>query len=201
MAGETTARVVVVDDNPATLYSTSRILRAAGFDILEGTTGEQALELAKQDADILLLDVDLPDIHGFEVCRQLRGDHRTARLPVIHISATFVKETNKAEGLDAGGDGYLTHPVEPPVLIATVNAFLRTRRAEDEMRRSEAKFKAVFENASSGIILLDQQLKYLEVNPAFCGLLNRTREEIAGQPLPAFMPSGASANLQEIERA
>ena len=136
MENEAYARVVVVDDNPATLYSTSRVLRAAGFDVTEGTTGEQALELASKGTDILLLDVNLPDIHGFEVCRRLRADAQTARLPVVHISATFVKEINKAEGLDAGGDGYLTHPIEPPVLIATVNAFLRTRRAEDEMAKS-----------------------------------------------------------------
>ena len=76
---------------------------------------------------------------------------------MVHVSATFVKEIDKAQGLDAGGDGYLTHPVEPPVLIATVNAFLRARRAEDEMRKSEAKFKAVFDNAPSGILLLDQR--------------------------------------------
>jgi len=123
------ARVVVVDDNPATLYSTSHVLRAAGFDVIEGTTGDEALELtSKGAADILLLDVNLPDIHGFEVCRRLREDPRTARLPVVHVSATFVKEIHKTEGLDAGGDDYLTHPIEPPVLIATVNAFLRAPR-------------------------------------------------------------------------
>jgi PAS domain S-box-containing protein len=200
MAEEAAPRVLVVDDNPATLYSTSRVLRAAEFAVTEGINGEQALEYAL-NADILLLDVNLPDIHGFDVCRQLRSDPRTMRLPVIHISATFVKEIDKVQGLNAGGDGYLTHPVEPPVLIATVNAFLRARRAEDEMRKSEAKFKAVFDNAVSGILLLDQHLNYLEINPAMCELLSRSREQIVGQPLRAFMPPGTSADAQEIERA
>src|SRR6185437_15900451 len=200
MPDQTAARVLVIDDNPATLYSTSRVLRGAHFDVTEGINGEQALAHALT-TDLLLLDVNLPDIHGFEVCRRLRSDPRTARLPVIHLSATFVKEIDKAQGLDAGSDGYLTHPIEPPVLIATVNAFLRARRAEDEMRKSEAKFKAVFENAVSGILLLDQHLTYLEVNPAMCALLNRSREEIVGQPLSAFMPPGISADPREIERA
>jgi PAS domain S-box-containing protein len=195
-----TAHVAVVDDNPATLYSTSRVLRGANFNVSEGISGEQALELAFKGIDILLLDVNLPDIHGFDICKQLRADPRTARLPVIHVSATFVKEVDKAQGLDSGGDGYLIHPIEPPVLIATVNAFLRARRAEDEMRTSEAKFKAVFENALSGILLLDQHLNYLEVNPAMCGMLNRSREEIVGQPLSRFMLSGTSPDPQEIER-
>jgi PAS domain S-box-containing protein len=200
MAGEQGARIIVVDDNPATLYSTSHILRAAGFDVTEAINGEQALEFAGKGADLILLDVNLPDLHGFEVCRRLRENPQTKRLPVVHLSATFVKEIDKAEGLDAGGDGYLTHPVEPPVLIATVNAFLRTRRAEDEMRRSEAKFKAVFDNASSGILLLDKKLAYLEVNPAMCDLLARPLDEIVGKPLSAFMPQGTTTNSEEIER-
>jgi PAS domain S-box-containing protein len=201
MADIATAHIAVVDDNPATLYSTSRVLRAANFNVSEGINGEQALEVSFKGIDILLLDVNLPDIHGFDVCKQLRGDPRTARLPIIYVSSTSVKEVDKAQGLDSGGDGYLTHPIEPPVLIATVNAFLRARRAEEQMRNSEAKFKAVFENALSGILLLDQHLNYLEVNPAMCEMLSRSREEIVGQPLSRFMPSGTSPDLQEIERA
>ena len=63
------ARVLVVDDNDATLYSTSRVLRAAGFEVAEGASGEEALDLALKDIDLMLLDVNLPDLHGFEVCR------------------------------------------------------------------------------------------------------------------------------------
>src|SRR6516165_12690015 len=74
MADIATANVAVVDDNPATLYSTSRILHAANFNVSEGINGEQALELAFKGIDILLLDANLPDIHGFDVCKQLRGD-------------------------------------------------------------------------------------------------------------------------------
>jgi PAS domain S-box-containing protein len=200
MPDQNIARIAVVDDNPATLYSTSRVLRAAHFDVSEGTNGEQALKLAFEGVDILLLDVNLPDIHGFEVVRRLRQDPRTICLPVIHVSATFVNERDKVQGLDAGGDGYLTHPVEPPVLVATVNAFLRARRAEDETRKSEAKFRAVFDNAFSGILLLDQDLRSLEANPAICNLLQRSRQQIVGKPLSSFMPPGISASPQEIER-
>src|SRR5215469_3404420 len=187
MPDTVTAHVAVIDDNPATLYSTSRVLRSANFKVSEGINGEQALELAFKGIDILLLDVNLPDIHGFDVCKRLRSNPRTARLPIIHVSATFVKEVDKAQGLDSGGDGYLTHPVEPPVLIATVNAFLRARRAEDEMRNSEAKFRAVFDNAFSGIVLLGEDMIFLDVNPAVCRLLKRSREELVGQPLSAFL--------------
>jgi PAS domain S-box-containing protein len=187
MTAEAPARVLVVDDNPATLYSTSRVLRAADFNVIEAATGREALELAPQGTDIVMLDVNLPDIHGFEVCQRLRSDPRTARLPIIHVSATFVTDLDKARGLDAGSDGYITHPVEPPVLIATVNAFLRARRAEQELRESEGKFKAVFDNALSGMLILDRDLTFVEVNPALCRMLARSRQELAGQPLFEFV--------------
>lgn len=128
--------VLVVDDNPATLYSTGRVLRAAGFNVLEASTGLQACALAEQGTQLVVLDVHLPDIDGFEVCRRIRSNPRTSRIPVLHLSATFVRDMDKVHGLEAGADGYLTHPVEPPVLIATMNAFLRARRAEEKVRES-----------------------------------------------------------------
>ena len=195
---ETPARVLVVDDNPATLYSTTRVLRAADFKVTEGSAGHQALELALKGTDVLILDVNLPDIHGFEVCRRLRKDPKTARLPIIHVSATFVKESDKVEGLDAGCDGYLTHPIEPPVLIATVNAFLRARKIEEELRESEDKFKAVFENALSGLLILDRSLNFVEVNPALCEMLGHTREELLGQSLFAFVAPESNTKSQAV---
>lgn len=198
---DATPRVAVVDDNEATLYSTSRVLRAAGFEVAEGASGEEALDLALKDIDLMLLDVNLPDLHGFEVCRRLRQHPQSARLPVIHVSATFVTDLDKAHGLDSGADGYLTHPIEPSVLIATIKAFLRARRAEEEMHKSEAKFRTVFENAFIGIVLLDERLNYLEVNPAMCGVLGRKREEIIGFPLLSFIPPGGPSDSHEIQRS
>jgi PAS domain S-box-containing protein len=199
---DATPRVAVVDDNEATLYSTSRVLRAAGFNVAEGTSGEEALHLALlKDIDLMLLDVNLPDLHGFEVCRRLRQDPRSALIPIIHVSATFVTDLDKAHGLDSGADGYLTHPIEPSVLIATIKAFLRARRAEEEMHKSEAKFRTVFENAFIGIVLLDERLNYLEVNPVMCRVLGRKREEVVGFPLLSFIPPGGPSDSHEIQRS
>ncbi|HEX8912011.1 MAG TPA: ATP-binding protein, partial [Humisphaera sp.] len=136
------ATVLVVDDNPATLYATGRVLRAAGFTVLEAASGSEACAVAERAGPhVVILDVHLPDIDGFEVCRRLRANDRTSRTPVIHLSATFVKDVDKVQGLEAGADGYLTHPVEPPVLVATVNAFLRARRAEDAVRESRDRLR------------------------------------------------------------
>jgi hypothetical protein len=192
--------ILVVDDNPATLYSTCRILKAAGFTVVEAMSGQEAVDRSP-GVHLVVLDVNLPDFDGFEVCRRLRANAHTARVPVVHLSATFVKDVDKVHGLEAGADGYLTHPVEPPVLVATVNAFLRTRQAEDAMRQSEAKFKAVFDHALHGIALVSSDLIYLEVNPAMCRILDRPREEIVGKHGSAFMPADTEEEVGQITRA
>jgi PAS domain S-box-containing protein len=191
--------ILVVDDNPATLYSTSRILKGGGFRVLEAATGLSAVDLAAKEAvDLVVLDVNLPDIDGFEVCRRLRLQERMERTPVIHLSATFVKDADKVQGLEVGADGYLTHPVEPPVLIATVNAFLRARQAERERRQRDLEFKAVFERALNGIALISNDLHFVDANPAMCETLKRPRESIIGRSILDFVPAVRREEATEI---
>ena len=192
-------KVLIVDDNPATLYATGRVLRAAGFEVLEAKSGEQAVVIAcTEEPDLIVLDVNLPDIDGFEVVRRIRAEPRVARVPIIHLSATFVQDAHKVQGLEGGADGYLTHPVEPPVLIASINAFLRTRHAEEAMLRSEDRFKSVFEKALDGIALLSQDLIFVDANPAMCRMLGRTRDELVGKHASALSPKGLENDVAHI---
>jgi PAS domain S-box-containing protein len=175
-------KILVVDDNPASLYATVRILKTGGFDIIEADTGMKALDAAEHaDIALIVLDINLPDIDGLEVCRRLRARSQTAYLPVVHLSATHVTQIDATQGLSAGGDSYLTHPVDPPVLIATVRALLFARQADVLKRTTDARFRTVFELASSGIALLDHDLNYRDVNPEFCRLAGRERGDIIGK--------------------
>lgn len=182
--------VLVVDDNPATRYATTRVLRAAGLQTMEAATGQEALDLASADVAAVVLDVHLPDMDGFEVCRCLRERLDTARVPVIHLSATYVRDEHKLRGLHAGADAYMTHPAEPALLVATVLALVRARTAEDAMRRSEARLRAIFEHAQSGICLLDEAGRVVEANPALLAMLQRDAKAVVGRPLVDFAPSG-----------
>ena len=179
-------RILVVDDTPATLYATTRVLRAQGYDIVEATTGAEALQKADDSVDLVVLDVQLPDIHGFQVCQRLRERGDTALIPVIHLSATFRTDQDRVQGLESGADGYLTHPIEPIVLVATINSLLRARRAEEAQRSSEERFREFFQVSPVGIGLLDESGVLAECNPALCQLLLSDRENLVKRRFSDF---------------
>jgi signal transduction histidine kinase len=125
------ARVLVVDDTDAARFIKAQVLRRAGFLVMEARTGTEALARAKTfRPDVAVLDVNLPDIHGLEVCRRLKEEASTPTIQVLQVSQTAITDTDRARGLDAGADMYLIDPIGPPVLVATVRSLLRIRRTE-----------------------------------------------------------------------
>ena len=129
-------RILVVDDTAASRYITVSWLRRGGHEVTEAETAAAALSiLADQLVDLVVLDVNLPDANGFDVCEQIKADPRTAALPVIHLSATYIRPSDRARGLTRGADAYLTEPVDPGELSATVLAALRYYRARSAAER------------------------------------------------------------------
>jgi CheY-like chemotaxis protein len=107
-------RILNVDDYQIGLYAKSRVLRQAGFLVTEAATGADALDRARAEVpDLVLLDVQLPDMSGIEVARQLKADSRTAPVLILQISATFREESTRVHALDAGADSYLVEPIQP----------------------------------------------------------------------------------------
>ena len=167
---DATANLILnVDDNDGARYAKSRILSRAGFEVIEAANGTQALELARASLpDLVLLDVKLPDINGFEVCRQIKASPETAAILVLQTSAAAVQSIDRIRGLDSGADSYLIEPIEPAELIAHVRALLRVRRAEGALRESEERFRQMAENIDDVFWMLDpatDQLLY--VSPAY----------------------------------
>lgn len=190
--------VLVVDDNPATCYATARALRAAGFKTVEAGTGQEALDLSLGDISAVVLDVHLPDIGGFEVCAMMREREQTMSLPIVHLSAAFVADTDKVAGLNAGADAYLTHPAEPAMLVATIQALVRARMAEVRVHRSEAKFRSIYEQAQSGIALIDDDGCFVDANPAMLEMLGRSAAEVLGRPVSAFAAPSHQARIEAM---
>jgi PAS domain S-box-containing protein len=164
-------RVLIVDDNAATRYALRRRLERHGIHILEAGTGLDGLDLIGREAlDALILDVNLPDMSGFDIVRQLRAAPTTALLPIIHVSAASIQSGDIITGLEAGADAYLIHPVDPDVLMATLKTLLRVRDTESALRDSEARFREIFVNIAAPIAVIDEDLQVIECNHAFSQL-------------------------------
>ena len=136
------ARILNVDDHDAGRYARTRFLARAGFEVEEAATGEAALvAIRERRPDLVLLDINLPDIDGFEVCRRIKNDIETNRLPVIFLTASRLADHDLVAGLEHGADNYLREPVDPSILIATVRAMLRVKEAEEALIRSNEQLR------------------------------------------------------------
>src|SRR5262249_18080347 len=114
MTDQSPSTILFVDDDASNRRLLGALFRAAAYRVLEAGTGGEALELARwHRPDLIILDVNLPDVSGFEVCRRLRDDPVTKSLPILHLSAVFVGSDDRTQGLEGGADAYLTKPVEP----------------------------------------------------------------------------------------
>jgi PAS domain S-box-containing protein len=138
-------RILVVDDDDAKRYALVRILRSEHFDVQEAADGGSALRLVGEQPDLVMLDVRLPDISGLEVCRQIRSNPATARIPIMHVSGTFVTPEHRVRGLDSGADAYLSDSASAGELLATVRALLRTRKAEQVALESQQRYRTLIE--------------------------------------------------------
>ena len=104
-------RILVVDHNPDVLLATSRLLKEAGFEVLEASSGEKTLQAAKEDPpDLVLLEVVLPDMDGTEVCKRMKADPSLRGLLVVLLSGVRISSESQAEGLEGGADGYSLGP-------------------------------------------------------------------------------------------
>jgi two-component system cell cycle response regulator len=138
-----TARVLVVDDVPANLKLLEARLSAEYFDVTTATSGAEALEIcARCDCDIVLLDVLMPDMDGFEVCRRIKTNPDLQHIPVIMITA-LDHAAHRVRGLEAGADDFLSKPVSELALIARVRSLARLKMMTDELRLRASTSKEI----------------------------------------------------------
>ncbi len=176
------ARILIVDDYPANVKLLERNLRAAGYDTVAAYDGEEALERVRTDkADLILLDIMLPKIDGYEVCKRLRADETTAVIPVIMITA--LKETeDRIRGLEAGADDFISKPFDRAELLARVKSLLQIKYYRSMLAERE-KFDAVIQDLSHGIIIADGNFRISTISRRAAELLGREGEDLAGRPL------------------
>jgi PAS domain S-box-containing protein len=189
--------VLVVDDVEAKRYLIAHALRLAGMEVHEAASGHQALASLEPPPDVVVLDVRLPDLSGFEVCRRLKSDPATAAIPVLYVSALLQDAELERHLFDDGADGYIPQPIEPKHLVAQTWALVRMRRAEQARARereqartereqlqralaqSQDRVRQLAESGVVGLITWDVDGAVLDANDTFLAMLGYTAEDLA----------------------
>ena len=170
--------VLVVDDTEGNRYAVAHLLRGVGMRVIEADNGTDALRHALAVPDLIILDINLPDMSGREVLRQIRSNPDISWIPVMHMTASFTGSAHHALGLDLGADAYLTHPIDPPVFLATARALLRLSKAEAKVRRASQEWRAAFDSLSDAIFILGSNSSRSRIRVQRC---NRAGAALLGE--------------------
>ncbi|MDD0843543.1 hybrid sensor histidine kinase/response regulator [Pseudomonas sp. Gutcm_11s] len=156
-----TRRILIVDDMEANRYVLRKILAGdANFQVIEAATGGEGLELMLEGVDLVILDINLPDMTGFELIQKAEQRLGPARLPaIINISATFVSGQDKATGLNTGARAYLTHPINPEEVLATITSLMKSNTRLERVERQRNWAEARNEQLSKEKIMLERFMR------------------------------------------
>jgi PAS domain S-box-containing protein len=198
-------KILVVDDDPDLLLLISTVLSSGGYEVIEASTGKDALVAARAARPgLVLLDVGLPDMSGPEVCKQIKADPNLQGIFVILLSGVSTSSEAQAHGLDLGADGYIVKPIPNKELLARVRSLVRISQAEEALKVSETQYRRLFETAQDGILILDADTgRITDVNPFLTAMLGYSHEHFIGKKLweiGAFEDVGASkAAFSELQ--
>ncbi len=173
------SRVLIVDDEPDIAESLSVMLRQHGHQVLAASSGKDGLDLALRELpDVVLLDVMMPEMDGFQVCRKLKAARATHYIPVLMLTALNQVE-DKIKGLDAGADDFVTKPFNDAELRARMNAFLRTKKLHDDLDASYKKLQELeqMRDALTGMIVHDLKAPLTAINGGLNVIMDHVSEE------------------------
>jgi class 3 adenylate cyclase/CheY-like chemotaxis protein len=183
------ARVLVVDDQPPNIRLLEAILAPRGYDVRAASSGEEALKvLAESEVDLVLLDIVMPGLDGYEVCRRIREQADTAYLPVVMVTASG--DEQKVKALEAGADDFLSKPINQSELLARVASLARIKRYQDTIKRQTNELAAWNRELESRV---DAQVSQLE-------RMGRLRRFLSPQLAELIVDSGDESFLESHRR-
>ncbi|MBC8283558.1 MAG: response regulator [Nitrospinae bacterium] len=202
-------KILIVDDTPANIDVLRKFMTESGYDISIAPDGKIALKIINNSKpDLILLDVMMPGIDGFEVCRHLKENDDTKDIPVIFVTAK-TETSDIVQGFQVGGVDYITKPFEREEVLSRVKTHLKiqnlikekTRFNEilsdknDELVESENQYRIIIDKTADGIFRLDKNGKILHSNEKFCSLLEFSSAEIEGKNISDLLNTEAPAKI------
>jgi PAS domain S-box-containing protein len=195
-------RILVVDDKPANLMAIEALVEhlIPECEVITAQSGFEALEsVEKQMPDTILLDVQMPVMSGYEVCRKLKSAEKTRHIPIIMVTAIETDTQSRIKGLEIGADAFIAKPIDEEELAAQINVMLRIRHSQGrlqaekedlqereqertkELKESEEKYRTITENSPDAIMRFDKQLKHLYISPNILSLSGRAADGYIGK--------------------
>ncbi|MBA3923868.1 MAG: response regulator, partial [Nostocaceae cyanobacterium] len=209
-------KILLVDDRPENLHFLSNVLLSEGYKVQRAISGQLAFNAVKASPpDLILLDILMPEMNGYEVCKQLKAQAETREIPIIFISV-LEEISEKVKAFKLGGVDYVNKPFKAEEILVRVEKQITIQRLQQqlqaqnqqlqqeikerqrfalELSNSHKLIKSVLDSAQTGICLTDDSGCFIEVNPAFCQICGCTREEIIGQVFTVHFPD---ADLEDI---
>ncbi len=196
------SKILAIDDKPDNLETLSALLKnlIPACAVITAQSGAEGIEKAGSELpDVILLDVKMPGMDGFETCRRLKSDESTNHIPVIMVTAIKTDPQSRIKGLEIGAEAFLAKPIDQYELVSQVKVALRIKKAEDALRaerdslerlveertaalrESEIKYRNILETTSEGCWILSPELKTIEVNESLCKMLGYNRDEMLGK--------------------
>jgi diguanylate cyclase (GGDEF)-like protein/PAS domain S-box-containing protein len=208
-------KILIVDDVPANLAALRKLLSKIDCDVCSAANGNDALALTlEHDFALILLDVQMPEMDGYEVAQLLRGEERTSDVPIIFVTAAYKDEHHRLKGYDAGAVDYIEKPISEVLLLSKVRVFLELQNSRTSLRqllglieetnlrlkeevavrrRSEEESQrlagTVFATSAEGILVCDSKANIIAVNPAFTKITGYEPSEVIGRN-PRLLNSG-----------
>ncbi len=188
--------ILIADDDPGARLILQRLLTREGHRVLMAQNGAEALRQSiEYTPDLLLLDVLMPELDGFEVCRQLRNHARLREIPILMITS-LGDQQSRVEGLSAGADGFITKPFDMAELLAHVRTITRLNRYRRLLSEQE-RFQRLIELSPEGIAIINEESRLLLVNPALVALLEApSAEHLLGDTLLDYLHIAALDRYQ-----
>lgn len=221
IVSSTQATILVVDDLLENLFYLSKILLDQNYKVVQESQGTQAVEIAVNcQPDLILLDILIPDLSGYEICRQLKSNPATQHIPVIFISA-LEETTEKLKAFELGGADYITKPFQPAEIIARIKTHLIIHQLQKKLKDQNQKLQieieekqliqteishrnllieSILNSINIGISLTDDQGLFVDVNPAFCEIHGVKKQDIIGQCFTSVYPQLSLEKKQETVR-
>lgn len=191
-------KVLIVDDNANNLFSLRTLIEShMDVEVLEAGSGQQALDiaLATPDIDLIILDIQMPEMDGFQTASMLKIRKRTQDIPIIFLTAAFKADEFQQKGYELGAADYLLKPIEDNQLLNKISTYFRliekerdlNRRLEqqvaartEELRKANQYLKGIIENMGEALLVLDADGRIKSANPAACRMLNYEEQDLKG---------------------